>query len=137
MEIILNRKEFTPVSTIGDFLIDGGFFCYSVEDMVRAPGVKIPEKTAIPEGRYQVIIDQSNRFKRAMPHILDVPMFEGIRIHSGNTAANTAGCILLGFTKDKDFIGQSVAAFNAFFGRLHEALIRDKAFITIAGGDTA
>ncbi len=131
MELKILRKEFTEKSTIGDFFIDNTFFSYCLEDMIREVGVKIPGKTAIPEGRYQVIIDQSARFKRAMPHVLNVPGFEGIRIHSGNTAASTAGCPLLGFTKSKDFIGQSVLAFNRFFDILHEALIHEKVYITV------
>ena len=131
MELAVIRKEFTEQSTIGDFLIDGTFFCYSLEDMVREPGVKIPGKTAIPEGRYEVIIDGSNRFRRTMPHILNVPMFEGIRIHALNTEKQTEGCIGVGFTKDNDFIGQSVLAFNRFFNILYEALRSEKAFITV------
>jgi len=131
MELKIMRKEFTERSTIGDFFIDNTFFSYCLEDMIREPGVKVAGKTAIPEGRYKVIIDQSSRFKRAMPHILDVPGFEGIRIHAGNTAASTAGCPLLGFTKSKDFIGESRLAFNRFFDILHEALIKEKVFITV------
>lgn len=134
MELKIIRKEFTENSTIGDFIVGTTHFCYCLEDMVREPGVKVPGKTAIPEGHYQVIIDQSNRFRRAMPHILDVPMFEGIRIHAGNKAVDTEGCILLGMTKSKDFIGQSVLAFNRFFDILHEALIHEKVFITIEKG---
>jgi hypothetical protein len=122
MDLRLVRKEFTEKSTIGDLLIDDSFFCFTLEDMVREPGVKIPGQTAIPEGRYRVVIDQSNRFRRAMPHILDVPMFEGIRIHSGNTDKDTEGCILLGMTKSKDFVGQSVLAFNRFFDQLYMGL---------------
>ncbi len=131
MELKILRKEFTENSTIGDFLINGEFFCYALEDMVREAGVKIPGKTSIPEGRYRVVIDQSTRFKRAMPHILDVPNFEGIRIHAGNTAKDTEGCPLLGFTKGKDCVGQSVLAFNKFFEKLYMALAHEEAWITI------
>lgn len=134
MELKIIRKEFTSQSTIGDFLIDGGWFCFSLEDKVREPGVKIPGKTAIPEGRYRVVIDQSNRFKRAMPHILNVPNFEGIRIHQGNYPKDTAGCPLLGFTKDKDFVGKSVLAFNQFFDKLYLALAHEECWITIERG---
>jgi len=131
MELLIIRKEFTENSTIGDFLIDGEFFCYSLEDMVREPGVKIPGKTAIPEGRYRVIIDQSIRFRRAMPHILNVPGFEGIRIHNGNYPKDTEGCPLLGFTKSKDFVGNSKDAFNKFFDKLYMALRDEECWITI------
>jgi len=131
MELKIIRKEFTESSTIGDFLINDEFFCYSLEDMVRENGVKIPSQTAIPEGRYKVIIDQSNRFKRAMPHILNVPNFEGIRIHNGNYTKDTEGCPLLGFTKSKDFVGDSKNAFNKFFDKLYMALRDEECWITI------
>ncbi len=125
------RKIFTDISTIGNLFIENEYFCFTLEDVVREPGIKIPGKTAIPYGRYEVIIDQSKRFGRAMPHILDVPMFEGIRIHAGNKSEDVEGCIAVGFTRDKDFIGRSVLAFNQFFDQLYEGLIKDKAFITI------
>jgi len=131
MEIKVIRKEFTDQSTIGDLLIDGIFFCYTLEDMVREHGVKVAKQTAIPEGRYQVIVDQSVRFNRAMPHILNVPMFDGIRIHNGNTSKHTDGCILLGFTKNVNFVGQSRNAFNKFFDILYARLAKEQAFITI------
>lgn len=131
MELKIIRKEFTENSTIGDFYIDNTFFSYCLEDMIREPGVKIAGKTAIPEGRYRVIIDQSKRFRRAMPHILDVPMFEGIRIHALNKASETEGCVGLGFTKSKDFIGESRLAFNRFFDILYLALAHEEAWITI------
>jgi hypothetical protein len=83
--------------------------------------VKIPGKTAIPRGIYRVVLDYSVRFQRQMPHILDVPGFEGIRIHSGNTAADTEGCILVGLTKANSFIGQSRIAFDRLFDSLEKA----------------
>ena len=131
MNLKIIRKEFTEISTIGDLFFGGGYFCHTLEDCVREKGVKVDGKTAIPEGRYGLIIDQSARFKRAMPHILDVPGFEGIRIHAGNTAENTEGCPLLGFQKGKDWIGESRLAFNQFFDKLHEILIHEECWITI------
>jgi len=131
VELKILRKEFSEKSTISDFFIDNTFFSYCLEDMIREPGVKIAGKTAIPEGRYQVIIDQSTRFKRAMPHVLNVPGFEGIRIHAGNIDKDTEGCPLLGYTKSKDFVGNSRLAFNRFFDILHEALIHEKAYLTV------
>lgn len=135
MEILLERKEFTEKSTIGDFIIDGERFCYCLEDMVRETGVKVPGKTAIPEGRYRVIVDKSTRFGRAMPHILDVPGFEGIRIHAGNTDKDTEGCPLLGFTKGEDFVGQSRLAFNKFFDLLYMSLRDEQCWITVKRGE--
>jgi hypothetical protein len=120
MKMILQRKWATEVSTIGELSIDGKFECYVLEDVVRK-GSKVPGKTAIPAGTYKVIIDMSTRFKRLMPHILDVENFSGVRIHSGNVAENTEGCPLLGRTKSKDFVGESKLAFDAFFPKLQAA----------------
>ncbi len=131
MELKVKRTDYTDISTIGDFYVDEEWFSFALEDCVRPDGVKIPGKTAIPAGRYQVTIDQSVRFGRAMPHILNVPNFEGVRIHQGNYAKDTEGCLLLGYTKDKDFVGKSVAAFNAFFGELRDGLLQGECWLTI------
>jgi hypothetical protein len=129
LKLALKRIDFTPNSTIGELSIDGVFECYTLEDVVRASGVKVDGQTAIPEGTYKVIVDFSNRFQRFMPHILDVPGFEGIRIHAGNEAKDTEGCILLGRTKGKDFIGESKLAVQAFYPKLQAA---KEATITIS-----
>jgi len=133
MELIVNRKWFTDKSTIGELLIDNMFECYTLEDAVRP--VKIDGKTAIPEGKYQVIIDFSNRFKKLMPHVLNVPGFEGIRVHAGNTDANTEGCLLLGRTKTKDFIGESKLAIDTFIPKLEKGLKQGKVYITYKKGE--
>jgi len=130
MKLNLIRKEFTTISTIGDLLIDGKFYCYTLEDMYRDK--KIKKVTAIPYGTYEVIINFSNRFQKPMPLLLNVPNFEGIRIHNGSTADHTEGCILLGFTKSKDFIGNSKLAFNQFMPKLQAGLKTGKVFITIS-----
>lgn len=132
MKLTVQRQILTDNCTIGSLLVDGVFQCYTLEDVVRAAGVKVAGATAIPEGEYQVIIDHSNRFGRDMPHVLNVPMFDGIRIHSGNTAANTEGCILLGKSKGKDFIGQSRMAFDEFFPKLKNGLAAGKVTIEIS-----
>ena len=132
MKLVLIRTEFTEASTIGDLLIDNEYFCHTLEDVVRE--VKIPGQTAIPCGAYEVITNYSNRFKMVMPLLLNVPGFEGVRIHSGNTDKDTEGCILLGFTKQKDFVGQSKLAFTAFFQRLQKGLKEGKARIEIKAG---
>src|SRR5258706_14204807 len=115
MNLKLIRQIFTEESTIGSLFIDNVFECFTLEDTVRASGIKIPGATAIPYGSYEVIIDYSKRFARNMPHVLNVPMFEGIRIHSGNTSSDTEGCILLGASKGKDIIYESKAAFAKFY----------------------
>lgn len=121
MELLLQRMWETNDSTIGELYIDGVFECYVLEDVVRAPGVKVDNATAIPAGTYKVVIDMSTRFGRLMPHILDVPMFEGIRIHSGNVSADTEGCLLVGKVKGQDDVEQSKVAFEAFFPKLQAA----------------
>ena len=128
MELRLART-LTGRSTIGELSIDGRFECYTLEDCVRP--VKLRGMTAIPAGRYRVIINQSQRFKRLLPLLLSVPQFEGVRIHPGNAAADTEGCILVGRTKGKDFIGESRLAFDKLFARLLAALPTEEIYINI------
>ena len=99
MKLLLKRIALKPEYTIGKLYIDGQYFCDTLEDTVREK--KIAGKTAIPEGTYQVIVNRSPKFKRDLPLLLDVPNFEGIRIHRGNTAKDTSGCILVGENKVK------------------------------------
>jgi hypothetical protein len=117
----LVRRWFTEISTIGELYVDGERECFTLEDRVRE-GPKVPGKTAIPEGTYAVIITQSARFKRELPLLLEVPGFTGIRIHPGNTAENTEGCILVGQTRGADWIGRSRAAFDPLFAKLQTGL---------------
>lgn len=103
MKLFLQRIAQTPEYTIGRLYIDDKVFCNTLEDTVRdlPEEQKIMHKTAIPEGTYQVIVNRSPRFKRDLPLLLDVPYFEGIRIHRGNTAQDSSGCILVGENKVK------------------------------------
>ena len=87
--------------TIGKLYIDGHYLCDTLEDVVRPNGQKIIGKTAIPAGKYKVKKTMSPRFKIILPEILNVPNFTGVRIHSGNTAKDTDGCLLLGLNKAK------------------------------------
>ena len=103
MEINVYRHTYNVKgdrNIIGDLFINGEFFCYTLEDEKRADGVKVYGETAIPTGTYNVLLTKSNRFKRLMPLIVDVPMFRGIRIHGGNTSKDTLGCILVAFNTD-------------------------------------
>jgi len=100
---IYNDSETTggEANNIGDFFIDGKFFCYSLEDQIRYNDKKVYGKTAIPDGRYRIVLNWSNRFQRIMPLLLDVPNFSGVRLHGGNTAENSHGCPLIAFNTDK------------------------------------
>lgn len=120
MKINLKRHTFTETSTLGDLFLNEQWFCYTLEDPEQE--VKIPGQTCIPAGKYKVSLNHSPRFKRLMPQVLDVPGFEGIRIHWGNMAGDTEGCILVGYTKGINFIGQSKKAFNDLMGNLTKAL---------------
>lgn len=129
MKLKLKRIELNPNFTVGKLYIDDVYQCYTLEDVVRT-GPKVNGKTAIPLGTYNLIINHSNRFKRQLPLLLDVPGFTGIRIHTGNTSAHTEGCILVGTTwNGKNFIGNSKLAFDALFKKLQGAT--DKISITI------
>ena len=85
MNIIIKRIFKGPNYTIGKLSIDGKYFCDTLEDTVRKPGVKIPGKTAIPAGKYKIKLTVSLRFGKLMPRLMDVPGFTGVLIHSGNT----------------------------------------------------
>ena len=109
MKLLLQRIAQTPEYTIGRLYIDDKVFCNTLEDPVRnlPEEQKIMHKTAIPEGTYKVVVNRSPRFKRDLPLLLDVPYFEGIRIHRGNTAKDTSGCILVGINSKKGMVLES------------------------------
>lgn len=116
--------------TIGKLYTDGIYFCDTIEDVVRT--IKIKHETAIPIGKYQVIITRSERFKKDMPLLLNVPNFDGIRIHSGNTESDTSGCILVGENKVKGQVINSRLTFVKLFAIIQSALrLGDKVFIEI------
>lgn len=94
VERLWKKKDYT----VGRLYVDGEFFCNTLEDVVRdlPREKKVYGKTAIPAGTYKVIFNWSPKFGRNLPRLLNVPYFEGILIHSGNTAADSAGCLLVG-----------------------------------------
>lgn len=108
MKITLKRIALKNTYTIGKLYIDGEYFCDTLEDTVRDLNKsgkfdngekKIYGETAIPYGTYNVKWTYSNKFKKYMPLIENVPSFAGIRIHAGNSSADTQGCILVGENK--------------------------------------
>lgn len=136
MLITVKRKVFNDKATIGDFLIDGKKVCNTLEDVVRPDGVKVFGQTAIPYGKYEVVVSMSAHFNKPLPLLVDVPNFAGVRIHSGNTDADTEGCILVGQWDGKasDFIGNSRASFDLVFASIQEALKKEQVFIEIVKG---
>lgn len=131
MNLTLAREPSAAGATIGQLFLDGsiGRLAWTLEDQVREVSGrptsewKLPGETAIPTGRYCLAINFSQRFQRLMPILYAVPGFEGIRIHWGNTAADTEGCILLGQTRVGQNIYQSRAAFDRFYPMLETALL--------------
>ena len=91
---------------------------------------KVYGKTCIPNGTYTVVLSYSNRFKRILPELLDVPHFLGIRIHSGNSSKDTEGCIILGTKSKGDWVTASRVAFNKIYVLLQKA-VANKEEITI------
>jgi hypothetical protein len=141
MNIKVIRKTFTEVSTIGELYINDTFFCYTLEDKDRdinkdgdlkdAGETKVYGLTAIPRGTYNLVLSFSNRFQKYLPEIQKVEGFEGIRIHAGNKAEDSHGCILLGTTKGANFIGASVAAMTKFMAELKKVEKTEKITIQI------
>jgi len=133
MKLKLERVQRSPVCTIGSLTIDGAWQCWTLEDPVReVPGMpvekwKVYGETAIPFGTYKVDITMSARFKRMLPILLDVPGFSGIRIHPGNTAVDTEGCLLPGEQRFAHSVGRSQLAFQALFVHLWGARQRREA----------
>jgi hypothetical protein len=120
MKLVVERKWCNPGCTIGTMTSDKGLEVYTLEDVERP--VKVFGETAIPKGSYNVTITPSNRFKRDLPLVEGVPGFTGVRIHPGNTSADTEGCILVGRTKGPTWVGESRAAFNDVYREIKAAI---------------
>src|SRR5438270_9461386 len=132
MEMQVTRQTCTDESTIGELTIDGVHQCFTLEDKVRGPNEpKVFGETAIPAGRYEVVVNFSDHFKKMLPELVAVPNFEGVRIHSGNTDKDTEGCILVGTTKGTNVVNGSRDAFNALFAKIQAAAANEKVFIEI------
>lgn len=132
MELKLNRIFLGSSATIGELLVNDKHLCDTLEDRVRPEGEKVYGKTAIPEGAYEMVLSYSPRFKKILPEILNVPNFTGIRIHCGNSSADSSGCILVGTWdgEKEDWVSDSKIAFNKLMSLLEEAT-NNKEKITI------
>lgn len=133
---MITRYPSGALATLGCLDIDGDPFCYTLEDVVRpdpnpatpANEAKVYGETAIPSGRYRLDITYSPKFRKPMILVKDVPGFTGIRIHSGNDADDTLGCILVGSVVDGDNrIHGGSEVMPRLFGKVQAALDRGEA----------
>ena len=121
-----NNDTDIKASPTGGGMEGASYFCDTLEPTWRDykhGAQKIMGISAIPEGRYAVVITWSPRMKQWLPLLLGVPMFSGIRIHAGNTAADTAGCILVGENLKKGMVLNS----RIWLKRLKEKIVEAKA----------
>ncbi|WP_300905653.1 DUF5675 family protein [uncultured Bacteroides sp.] len=136
MKLLLRRKYKAENYTIGDLSVDGRFFCHTIEDTVRELPARCPDtsagrscrcrekvyaRTAIPAGTYKVTMQYSPRFRRVLPYLHDVLHFLGILIHSGNTEADSAGCIIVGKNTVKGKVTESRKTSDALNALLAKA----------------
>jgi len=139
MELRLDRKWFTIASTIGELYVDDRYECFMLEDPVRerdvdqdgdidaadVVGFKIQDRTAIPSGRYQVILWQSPKFGEVLK-LLDVPGYTDILAHAGNRAVDTKGCLLTGQQRGENAVYNSRVALAALLLKVKAALARNE-----------
>lgn len=128
MKLKLIRSTSSEHATLGQLFVDDEPQCFTCEDVVReiegasVKDWKIAGETAIPRGTYEVIITYSQRFKKDLPLLLNVPGFSGIRFHSGNTAEETEGCILVGNLLGSNAVLESRLAFNELFTLIQDVI---------------
>jgi hypothetical protein len=148
MEILVDRFVSDDDTTISHVMIDGKFECFGLEDEYRED--KIAGETRIPAGTYDVRLRREgghhNKYSRRFPdihrgmlHIQDVPNFQWILIHCGNTDEDTAGCLLVGsqaITDPGDMkITSSVAAYKRFYPKVVDAAENNDLSITYVDND--
>jgi Family of unknown function (DUF5675) len=132
MLLEVRRDPSAQGCTLGSLYVDGEFECFTLEDTVREVPEQAVEKwkvageTAIPAGAYKVVVTLSARFGKALPLLMDVPGFQGVRIHSGNVAADTEGSILVGNRRMESAVLGSRVAFQALFAKIQAAVMRDE-----------
>ena len=140
MKLTLKRIALRSTYTIGRLYVDGNYFCDTLEDTVRDLNKngkfdngekKVYAKTAIPYGTYEIKWTYSPRFKKYTPQLMNVPSFEGIRVHAGNTSADTEGCLILGENKEVGKVLNSRATINKFYTIIKKACSKGKVTIEI------
>jgi hypothetical protein len=142
LELFLQRRPTKDKTTLGELSVNGTHFCFTLEDEVRVDdpttpvneGAKVYGETAIPAGTYELAITFSPKFKKDMILVKDVEGFTGIRIHSGNDAEDTLGCILVGATVDSDTrIHGGSTTLPLLFALIHTAIAQgQKVILSIA-----
>ena len=130
MELNVKRIARKDGYTIGCLFINNEYFCDTLEDTDRGLkdtmqvdeilAKKVKAETAIPTGKYDVILTFSPRFKRVLPLLLNVKEYEGVRIHAGNTNKDTEGCLLVGDNKVKGQVINSRATLEKLMSVLLE-----------------
>lgn len=122
MELTLLRRWLSGASTVGELYVDGERECFILEDRYRPPPeTKVAGATCIPLGRYEVRITWSPKFQCEMPLLIGVPGFEGVRIHPGNTPADTEGCLLPGTERHGEAVKDSRRAYVDLLAKLRGA----------------
>ena len=141
LDLLLRRIARRETYTIGRLYVDGVYFCDTIEDKDRGLSQALPLSvnramkrqgvTAIPVGRYRVTLGvQSPKFSKYesykwcngyLPRLINVPCFEGVLIHAGNTAKDTDGCILVGKNKKVGKVLESRATLKKLYQRLQAA----------------
>jgi len=127
MKLIVQRRWPDAQCVIGEMLDGIVHLCYTMEPPYA---VNVVKPRAIPAGTYNLTIRFSPRFARLMPHIEDVPGFDGILIHWGNFPADTDGCCLVGDLIGTNFIGHSRTEFDTLFLQLNDAIAQGQQTIT-------
>lgn len=131
MLITIDRAWKRTGYTISRLYVNGELFCNALEDEDRGlrqdmdlatiKAKKIAGETAIPSGTYKVAYTYSPRFKKMLPLLGEVPGFDGVRIHSGNTAKDTEGCILVGQNLEKGKVLNSRILYDKLLAKMNAA----------------
>lgn len=138
IKVIRPKIQDTPY-TISDLYVNDVWFSNVMEDRDRnlhsnniaeVKAKKVKHETAIPYGRYEIVMSYSERFKMLLPLLTNVPGYDGIRIHAGNTEADSSGCLLPG-TKSQNKVINSRATTSKLIKTIQDALKKEKVFITI------
>jgi hypothetical protein len=136
VNLTLKRENFTEKTTTGGIYLDTFKLCDTLEDKDRkletaGAAAKVQKRTAIPRGRYELQITWSNRFKKYMIQVMEVPYFEGVRLHAGNTHEDTEGCPLLGDLVDDYTLVNSRMRTNEVFDMVEKALKTEKVWLEV------